>query len=178
MAQWKDLYRRDSVLEKTVASITKSRATVRVSSLADSQGAVHEPVTNRVLVSPVLLRDRPELVPVLVAVSLGFASIRERSRRWRWAVLGFSLSAALDMVLLYAQWGGCARLLDAGLATGCFWGALWQVLALRRYAPQLECLAHDWARNIVPDFTAQHGAARVYCRWLRRATAYRSWSPS
>ena len=78
MAQWKDLYRRDSVLEKAVASITKDRVTVRVSSLADSQGAVHEPVTNRVLVSPVLLRDRPELVPVLVAVSLGFARLRPR----------------------------------------------------------------------------------------------------
>ncbi len=178
MNRWKDLYRRDPLLESWNLENPAEECPVRVSSLADSQGAVHEPITNRVLVSPVLLRDRADLVPVLVAVNLGLARIRERSQRWRWAVLGFSLSALLDVGLLYAPWSGSARLWDAGLATACFWLGLWQVLALRRHAHRFDSLAHDWARGIVSDFAVQYEAARIYCRWLRRATAYRSWSSS
>ncbi|OCX68728.1 hypothetical protein A6M23_17325 [Acidithiobacillus thiooxidans] len=170
----KDLLRRDPRLSVLRDSLGGEHTPVFYSSLADNVSAVHDPITGAVFLSPALVQQPQEWRQALLARELGRATAPKRSRRWRLGVTAFLLCVILDVVLMQVPLAMMPRLLDAGVATLCFWLAIWQFRGLyaRNTIQQTEQHASAWARDRVENYDeliAQATARQSIARYLRPA---------
>ncbi len=170
----KDLLRRDTHLNTVRYDLGDQHTRVFYSTLADDASGLHEPITGTILLSPALAQQAPDLQRAVLARELGRAKAPGRSQRWRTGAVALLLCVTLDVVLMQVPLPLAPRLLDAGMATLCFWLAVWQFRALYKPATiqQTEQHASAWARARVSDYDAliaQATAKQSIARYMRPA---------
>lgn len=146
--------RRDSQLHSLRDDLGAAHTPVFYSTLADNAGALQEPITGAIFLSPALAEQPLEWRRALLARELGRARVPKRSQRWRLGMAAFLLCVILDIVLMQVPLVLMPRLLDAGVATACFWLAIWQFRGLyaKNTVQTTEQFASAWARERVPDY--------------------------
>lgn len=150
----KDWLRRDPQLQSLRDDLGDTHTPIFYSTLADNAGALQEPITGAIFLSPALVGQPLEWTRALLAREMGRARVPKRSRRWRLGLAAFLLCVILDIVLMQAPLSLTPRLLDAVVATVCFWLAIWQFRGLyaRKAIQATDQFVSAWARGRVPDY--------------------------
>jgi hypothetical protein len=150
----KDMLRRDAQLTSLRNSLGDEHTPVFYSTFADDAGGLHDPITGAVLISPALAQQSADSQRALLARELGRVSAPKRTKRWRIGVAALLLCFILDIILMKVALPLIPELMDAGVATACFWMAVWQFRTLYTSATTTRYARHAdaWARARVPDY--------------------------
>lgn len=173
LSDLKNLLRRDPQLTALRNSLGDEQTPVFYSSMADNVSGLHDPITGAIFLSPAVEQQSTDVQRALLARELGRAHVPQRTTRWRIGAAALLLCFALDIALMQAPLPLIPRLLDAVVATTCFWLAVWQFRTLYQAdtVKQANQYADTWARTQVADYDdlmAQVLARQSIARYVRR----------
>jgi hypothetical protein len=153
----RELLYRDSDLLALRKELGDQSTPVWYSNLADNALGLQEPFFGIVLLSPQLAKQPPAQRRAVLARELGKARIPDRRKRWWMIAVALFFCVVLDIVLIRSTLSPTLRLVDAGLATLCFWTALWQFRSLHTAAARERSARYiqQWASARVPDYGTQ-----------------------
>ena len=157
----RELLYRDPPLLALRDSLGDTHTPVWYSTLAEKALGLQEPLTGAVLLSPELARQPIGQRRAILARELGKASMPKRRKRWWITAIALLLCLLFDIVLIRLRLPSTLRLADAGIATLCFWMAIWQFRSLNTEKARADGRQHieNWARERVPDYDTQLAAA-------------------
>ncbi|MEY2343264.1 hypothetical protein AB4090_14330 [Acidithiobacillus sp. IBUN Pt1247-S3] len=153
----RELLYRNSALLALRNELGDQNTQVWYSNLADNALGLQEPLSGVVLLSPELEKQPVTQRRAILARELGKASVPGRRRAWWMTAAALLLCVVFDIVLIRVNLFPNLRLVDAVLATLCFWVAIWQFRSLHTVAARQRREQHiqQWARTRVPDYDSE-----------------------